>query len=143
MSPSGTSIHLPEIRLRWGNTGDVHRVLLYDRQKIGTATVHYYSFSLAGPRGNFEQFVLAIRAKLGLTPPNGCWPVRFVVVPTTKVYSEHYFYVSLSHVILLNADNRDVQSIEKEILVFWFDKKTLFLANSTERRPLNLVLVAS
>ena len=43
-----------------------HWVLLYDRQKIGTAIVHYYFFSLAGPHD--KQFVFAIRAKLGLTP---------------------------------------------------------------------------
>ena len=51
-SPNGTSIHLPNIRFGWGNKGDIHRVLLYDRQKIGTAIVHYYFFSLAVPREN-------------------------------------------------------------------------------------------
>ena len=34
--------------------------------KTGTALVHYYFFSLAGPRD--KQVVFAIRAKLGLTP---------------------------------------------------------------------------
>ena len=33
VTPNGTSIHLPEIHFGWGNTGDVHRVILYDRQK--------------------------------------------------------------------------------------------------------------
>ena len=67
VSPNGTSrpIYLPEIRFAWGNKGDVHRVLLYHRQKIGTAIVHCYFFSLAGPRD--KQFVFAIPAKLGLT----------------------------------------------------------------------------
>ena len=46
-----------------------HWVLLYDRQQIGTAIVHYCFFSLAGPLD--KQVVFAIRAKLGLTP-NGC-----------------------------------------------------------------------
>ena len=27
-------------------------IILYDRQKLGTAIVHYYVFSLAGPREN-------------------------------------------------------------------------------------------
>ena len=66
-TPNGTSIRLPDLRFGWGNKGDVHRVLLDDRQKIGTAILHYYFFSLAGPRD--KQFVFAIRAKLGLTPP--------------------------------------------------------------------------
>ena len=43
-----------------------HWVLLYDRQIIGTAIVHSFFFSLAGPHD--KQFVFAIRAKLGLTP---------------------------------------------------------------------------
>ena len=38
-------------------------ICLYDRQKIGTATVHFYFISLAGPRD--KQLVFA---KLGLTP---------------------------------------------------------------------------
>ena len=33
VAPNGTSIHLPEIHFRWGNKGDVHQVLVYDRQK--------------------------------------------------------------------------------------------------------------
>ena len=76
VSLNGTSIHLPEIRFGWGNKGDVHRVLLYDCQKIGTAIVHDYLFLPGGAA--WKQFVFAIRAKLGLTPPppNGCWPVR-------------------------------------------------------------------
>ena len=40
-----------------------HWVLLYDRQQIGTAIVHYYFFL-----PHDKQFVFAIRAKLGLTP---------------------------------------------------------------------------
>ena len=70
VSPNGTSIHLREINFGWGNKGDdLHQVLLYDRKKIGSAIVHYYIFSLAGPRD--KQFMFAIRAKLGLTP--GLW----------------------------------------------------------------------
>ena len=65
VSPNGTSIHLPKIRFGWGNEGDVHWVLLYDRQQIPTAIVNIF-FSLAGPRD--KQFVFAIRVKLGLTP---------------------------------------------------------------------------
>ena len=33
VTPNGTSVHLPEIHFGWGKTGDVHRVILYDRQK--------------------------------------------------------------------------------------------------------------
>ena len=31
VSPNGTGIRLPEIHFGWGNKGDAHRVLLYDR----------------------------------------------------------------------------------------------------------------
>ena len=37
-----------------------------ENSNVGTAIVHYYFFSLAGPHD--KQFVFAIRAKLGLTP---------------------------------------------------------------------------
>ena len=57
------------------NKGDVHRVLLYDCQKIGTAIVYYYFFSLAGPRDN--KFVFAILAKLGSTPQMDVGPYTF------------------------------------------------------------------
>ena len=33
VTPNGTSIYLPEIHFGWCNKGDVHRVLVYDRQK--------------------------------------------------------------------------------------------------------------
>ena len=33
VTPNGTSIHLPDIHFGWGKIGDVHRVILYDRQK--------------------------------------------------------------------------------------------------------------
>ena len=51
--------YLPEIRFGWGNKGDVHRVVLYDRQKIGTAII--------------------VPAKLGLTPQMeiGWWSLSF------------------------------------------------------------------
>ena len=48
VTPNATSIHLPEIHFGWGNKGDVHRVLLYDRQKVGNAIVHYYFFLPGG-----------------------------------------------------------------------------------------------
>ena len=49
VTPNGTSIHLPEKHFGWGNKGDVYRVLLYDRQQIGTAIVHYFSNNLCSP----------------------------------------------------------------------------------------------
>ena len=67
MLPNGTSIHPPDILFGWGNKGDVHQVLLYDRQQIGTAIVHDCFFFKAGPFD--KQFVFAIRAKLGLGLP--------------------------------------------------------------------------
>ena len=80
MSPNGTSIHVPDIHFGWGNKGDVHRVLLYARQKIGTATSSFIIisiFSLVGLRD--KQFVFATQAILSLTPPKECWPVRLDV----------------------------------------------------------------
>ena len=49
----------PSTCFGWGNKGDVQLVLLYDRQKISTAIVHFIFFSLAGLRD--KQFVFAIR----------------------------------------------------------------------------------
>ena len=43
--------------------------------KTGTALVHYYFFSLAGPRD--KQVVFAIRAKLGLTPQMDVRPYAY------------------------------------------------------------------
>ena len=43
--------------------------------KIGSATVHYNLFSLAGPRD--KQFAFAIRAKLGLTPQMDVGPYAY------------------------------------------------------------------
>ena len=43
--------------------------------KTGTAIVHYYFFSLAGPRD--KQVVFAIRAKLGLTPQMDVRPYAY------------------------------------------------------------------
>ena len=43
--------------------------------KTGTAIVNYYFFSLAGPRD--KQVVLAIRAKLGLTPQMDVRPYAY------------------------------------------------------------------
>ena len=43
--------------------------------KTGTAIVHYYFFSLAGPRDN--QVVVAIRTKLGLTPQMDVRPYAY------------------------------------------------------------------
>ena len=87
VSPNGTSIHLPEICFGSGNKGDIHRVLLFDRQKIGTAIVHFF-VSLAGPRD--KQFVFAIRAKLGLTPQMDVGPYAYAstwgLLPGITVY---------------------------------------------------------
>ena len=46
--------------------------------KTGTALVHYYFFSLAGPRD--KQVVFAIRAKLGLTPQMDVRPYAYVCI---------------------------------------------------------------
>ena len=91
VSPNGTSIHLPEIRFGSGNKGDVHRVLLYDRQKIGTAIVPYYFFSLAGPRD--KQFVFAIRAKLGLTPQMDVGPYAYGYDACTKWIVRYCWFI--------------------------------------------------
>ena len=76
VSLNGTSIHLPEIHFGWGNKGDIHRIgsiLLYDRQKIGSAIVHFYFFIPGGAAWEDN-----LRSPFGQNsdPPNGCWPVR-------------------------------------------------------------------
>ena len=48
--------------------------------KTGTAIVHYYFFSLAGPRD--KQVVFAIRAKPGLTPQMDVRPYAYASYPT-------------------------------------------------------------
>ena len=55
--------------------------MLYDRQKIGIAIVHYYFVLLAWPLD--KQVVFAIREKLGLTPK---WmlPVRLCKWPELR-----------------------------------------------------------
>ena len=98
VSPNGTSIHLPDIHFGWGNKGDVHRVLLYDRQKIGTAIVHYYLFLPGGAA--WKQFVFAIRAKLGV------WPLQMDVGPYAYVATnDNMTWPSQTHASTVTGDN--------------------------------------
>ena len=56
--------------------------------KTGTALVHYYFFSLAGPRD--KQVVFAIRAKLGLTPQMDVRPYAYgYACPVILIVNRH------------------------------------------------------
>ena len=75
-----------EIRFGWGNKGDVHRVLLYNRQKIGSAIVHYFFFLPGGPLD--EQFAFANQAKLSLTPQMAVGPYAYACMHA-RMHAHH------------------------------------------------------
>ena len=80
VSPNGTSIHLPEIHSRWCNKGNVHRVLFFYRQTVGSAIVHYYFFLPGGAA--WQTVCVRNSGKTRFDPLNGCWPIRLCMPAT-------------------------------------------------------------
>ena len=95
--------------------------------KTGTAIVHYYFFSLAGPRD--KQVVFAIRAKLGLTPQMDVRPYAYV-----HNYSRHASVTTmLQHLDLPTLQQRRQHS--KIIMLYRITHKLASIPTATYIAP--------